>query len=192
MARLSRGFFARDTALVARNLLGSELVRVLDGDVLKGRIVETEAYYGEEDPPSHASSGRTGRSRIMWDEPGLAYVYLIYGIHLMFNVVTESSGVPGAVLVRGVEPLEGIGGMKERRDGAPVESVADGPGKLTEAFGIGKTENGEDLVESGELWLEEGKVVAGDDIESSGRIGISRGKEEEFRFYLAGSKFVSR
>ena len=192
MVRLNRGFFARDTALVARKLLGSQLVRVLNGDLLKGRIVETEAYYGEEDPPSHASSGRTGRSRIMWGEPGLAYVYLIYGIHLMFNVVTESSGVPGAVLIRGVEPLQGIELMQRRRDGVSVESLADGPGKLTEAFGIGKAENGEDLAESDELWLEEGEVVSGDDIESSGRIGVSRGKEEELRFYLTDSKFVSR
>jgi len=191
MTRLDRNFFARDTARVARNLLGAKLVRAIGDDVLEGKIVETEAYYGEADPPSHASSGRTGRSKIMWESPGFAYVYVVYGIHLMFNVVTESRGSPGAVLIRAVEPLEGLELMEEKRSGVGRESLTDGPGKLTEAFGIGKDQNGEDLVTSDLLWVAGDGTRAGDEIKSSGRIGISRGKEEQLRFFLAGNRFVS-
>lgn len=192
MDKLSRSFYTRDTAEVARDLLGKVLVRNIDDDLLRGRIVETEAYYGEADPPSHASSGRTGRSKIMWERPGLAYVYLIYGVHLMFNVVTESQGVPGAVLIRALEPLEGLKRMKSNRGEVEPGDLTDGPGKLTEAFGIGKEKNGEDLVQSGELWLSEGPACEEDEVETSGRIGVSRGKEEQLRFFLANNGFLSR
>ncbi|MBS3791463.1 MAG: DNA-3-methyladenine glycosylase [Candidatus Bipolaricaulota bacterium] len=192
MNKLIRSFFARDTAEVARDLLGKDLVRNLEPDLLRGKIVETEAYYGEGDPPSHASSGRTGRSKIMWEKPGIAYVYLIYGVHLMFNVVTESSGKPGAVLIRALEPLEGLDMLESNRGGAGTGDLTDGPGKLTQAFGIGQEKNGVDLVESDELWISMGKSREGNRVESSGRIGVSRGKEEQLRFYLVDNGFVSR
>ncbi len=191
MNKLTRSFFARDSARVARDLLGKFLVRKYKSHLLKGRIVETEAYYGKGDPPSHASSGRTGRSKIMWEKPGTAYVYLIYGAHLLLNVVTESSGTPGAVLFRGLEPLEGLEVMKSNREQTDIDNLTDGPGKLTRAFGIGKGHNGEDLVRSEEIWLLEEEAGGEYEVESSGRIGVSQGKEEQLRFYLANNRFVS-
>lgn len=191
MAELTRSFFARDTALVARELLGVDLVRRNEDGLLKGKIVETEAYYGEGDPPSHASSGRTGRSKIMWDKPGLAYVYLIYGIHIMLNVVTEPEGTPGAVLIRAVEPLEGLSEMEENRGGVDKDELTDGPGKLTRAFRIGMDMNDEDLLNSGKLWLSRGNDIEENQIDTSGRIGVSQGKEEQLRFFLTGNRFVS-
>jgi len=189
---LTQDFFERDTVTVSRDLLGRRLVRVLDdGSHLSGRIVETEAYYGEGDPPSHASSGRTGRSKIMWDKPGLAYVYLIYGIHIMLNVVTEPEGTPGAVLIRAVEPLEGLSEMEENRGGVDKDELTDGPGKLTRAFRIGMDMNDEDLLNSGKLWLSRGNDIEENQIDTSGRIGVSQGKEEQLRFFLTGNRFVS-
>ena len=191
MTRLPRSFFARNTARVAKEMLGAILVSRHDDELLRGRVVEVEAYYGEDDPPSHASSGKTGRSRIMWEEPGISYVYLIYGIHLMFNAVTELAGKPGAVLVRAVEPLEGLRVMRENRNRSSPVELASGPGKLTEAFGIGREANGEDLINSEKLWFEEGKVYGDNHIESSGRIGVSRDVKEPLRFYLPDNRFVS-
>ncbi len=189
--RLTREFFGRDTATVARDLLGKELVRTFEGRRLGGKVVETEAYYGEGDPPSHASNGRTPRSEIMWGRPGLVYVYLVYGIHMMFNVVTEPENSPGAVLFRAVEPNEGIDFMSENRGAEKKEDLTNGPGKLTEAFRIGKEENGLDATESDELGLlnrsdrEDGEIV------KSTRIGVSEGKDKELRFHLKGNRFVS-
>jgi DNA-3-methyladenine glycosylase len=117
MARLGQDFFARDTLVVARELLGRRLVRVFKEQRLSGRIVEVEAYIGEKDQASHASCGPTERNAPMYGPPGHAYVYLIYGMHHCFNVVTEREGYPAAVLVRALEPLEGIEEMRERRGG---------------------------------------------------------------------------
>lgn len=189
--RLGRDFFRRDTAAVARELLGNFLVRVNEGNPLRGRIVETEAYYGEGDPPSHASSGKTSRSKIMWGRPGLAYVYLVYGIHYMFNVVCEPQGKPGAVLVRAIEPEEGTETMVKNRGGAEIPQITNGPGKLTEAFAISREENGLDLIKSEELWLEKGPANGSSKVETSGRIGISRGKEEQLRYFFQNNPFVS-
>ncbi len=191
MTRLERDFFDRDVATVARDLLGRELVRVLEGENLRGRIVETEAYYGEADPPSHASTGKTDRSKIMWEKAGLIYVYLIYGIHFMFNIVCGPRGKPGAVLVRAVEPIEGMEKMMSNRGKVGEKWLTDGPGKLTQAYGIGREVNGRDLVTSEELWLEAGTPVERTRIETSGRVGISEGREEELRFFLSDSPFVS-
>lgn len=190
--RLTREFFGRDTATVARDLLGKELVRTFEGRRLGGKVVETEAYYGEGDPPSHASNGRTPRSEIMWGRPGLVYVYLVYGIHMMFNVVTEPENSPGAVLFRAVEPLEGVDFMAGARGVEKVEELTSGPGKLTEAFRIGKEENGLDITESEELGLVDRPDQEDLEIVTSTRIGISEGKEKELRFYLEGNRFVSR
>ncbi len=184
-------FFGRDTAIVARDLLGTELVRRIDGRWLRGKVVETEAYYGAGDPPSHAANGRTPRSEIMWGRPGLVYVYLVYGIHMMFNVVTEPENSPGAVLFRAVEPLEGTDFMAETRGVGEKEDLANGPGKLTEAFRIGKEENGLDLTESDELGLVDRSGQEDLEIARSTRIGISEGKDKELRFYLEGNRFVS-
>lgn len=190
--RLLPEFFSRDTATVAKDLLGKELVRKFDDRRLRGKVVETEAYYGEGDPPSHASNGRTPRSEIMWGRPGLVYVYLVYGIHMMFNVVTEPENNPGAVLFRAVEPLEGVDFMAETRGVEKEEELTNGPGKLTEAFRIGKEENGLDLTESDELGLVDRSGGEDPEVVQATRIGVSEGKEKELRFYLKGNRFVSR
>lgn len=191
MKRLGRDFFGRDTAEVARSLLGKHLIRKLGDDFLRGEVVETEAYYGKGDPPSHASGGKTPRSAIMWDRPGLVYVYLVYGIYHMFNVVAEEKGTPGAVLIRAVEPLAGLERMTSNRGGAETAQLTNGPGKITQAFKIREEEDGIDLVTSEDIWLEQGVDSSTGEIETSGRIGVSEGKKEQLRFYLADSEFVS-
>ena len=133
---LKRNFFQRDTSLVARELLGKILVRKLQGKYTSGIIIETEAYYGMGDPASHAFRGMTPRSRVMFGKAGVAYVYLCYGVYWLLNAVTEKEDTPGAVLIRGLKPLEGIQEMKKRREIQEVKQLADGPGKLTIALGI--------------------------------------------------------
>jgi DNA-3-methyladenine glycosylase len=186
-ARLSRDFYARDTVSVARALLGRRLVRVVAGAGgagrirLNGRICETEAYGGPDDPSSHAFR-RTPRSEIMFGAPGFAYVYFIYGTHHCINAVTEPAGIPGAVLIRAVIPDENVAEMRRRRGmkadaGGVLRGVADGPGKLCQALGITLAENGVDLAESDELFVEEGAPVAEDQVQVTPRVGV-RGDAE--------------
>jgi DNA-3-methyladenine glycosylase len=129
--RLGREFYARDTLTVARELLGQRLVRVMeDGQRLAGIIVETEAYIGEEDQACHASHGRTPRNAVMYGPAGFAYIYFIYGMYYCLNVVTEQEGFPAAVLIRAIEPTEGIPRMQAYRQGRPLHELTNGPGKL--------------------------------------------------------------
>ena len=154
---LERDFYCRPTLVVARALLGCVLVRrTAGGRRASGLIVETEAYLGKRDLASHASGKNPRRARIMWGEPGHAYVYLVYGMHCCFNVVAHPAGAAGAVLVRAVWPLEGARAM-ERRRGKPVarKGFTDGPGKLCEALDIGISLNGSDLCR-GPVLVEEG------------------------------------
>jgi DNA-3-methyladenine glycosylase len=130
VSRLSRDFFARDTLTVARELLGQQLVRVLDSKRLSGRIVEVEAYIGEKDQACHARCGRTERNAPMYGPPGHPYTYLIYGLHHCFNVVTEREGFPAAVLIRALEPLEDIVKMRELRGGRPDLPLTSGPARI--------------------------------------------------------------
>lgn len=189
--RYRSGFYSRDTITVARELLGGRLCRVREDTLLKGRIVETEAYLGPGDPASHASAGRTKRSSIMWDEPGLSYVYLIYGCHYLFNVVSESKGSPGAILIRAVEPLGGISVMEKGRSVDTRAELTDGPGKLTQAFFIGRDEHGLDLTTCRSLWIAEGDLADGENIVSSSRIGISGGRDKPYRFFVEESDYIS-
>jgi DNA-3-methyladenine glycosylase len=189
LARLGRSFFSRYTPEVAEDLLGSVLVRVIDGKVLRSKIVEVEAYRGADDPASHAYRGITKRASVMFGEPGHAYVYFTFGVHYCLNLTTEAEGVPGAVLIRAVEPLEGIDEMMRRRSVEAITNLASGPGKLTKALGIDLRLNGEDVVRSKALYLlsgqRDGKVAV------SARIGISAGRERLWRYYLDGNPFVS-
>jgi DNA-3-methyladenine glycosylase len=179
-ARLSREFYGRDTALVARELLGQRLVRIIDGRRLSGRICETEAYGGPGDPSSHAYR-RTPRSEIMFGAPGFAYVYFIYGTHHCINAVTEPPGVPGAVLIRALIPDENGAEMRRRRglpaSGPGLRGVADGPGKLCQALAISLSENGADLATGEELFIEEDAPVREERVRVTPRVGV-RGDEE--------------
>lgn len=175
MNRLPRAFFARDAASVARALLGQRLVRVGDGQRLSGLICEAEAYGGPDDEASHAYR-RTPRSAIMYGPPGFAYVYFIYGMHYCLNVVTEEDGQPGAVLIRALQPDEGIEHMRARRAGVPVQRIADGPGKLCQALAITQAQNGLDLATCTELFIEAGLEVPDALVQITRRIGV-RGSE---------------
>jgi DNA-3-methyladenine glycosylase len=189
LGRLGRSFYSRYTPDVARELLGSVLVRAIDGRELRSRVVEVEAYRGADDPASHAHRGVTKRTKVMFGEPGHAYVYFAYGFHHCLNLTTEADGEPGAVLIRAVEPLTGIEEMRRRRRVEELTNLTSGPGKLTKALGIDLSLNGEDVVRSRELFLLRGRP--GGDVAVSTRIGISSGLEKPWRFYVEGSPFLS-
>jgi DNA-3-methyladenine glycosylase len=191
MEVLPRSFYERDVARVARNLLGKILVHREREGMTSGMIVETEAYYGEGDPASRASRGRTPLNEIMWGRGGLAFVYMVHA-NWLFNVVAEPEGVPGAVLVRALEPLEGIELMRRRRQVEDDLELTSGPGKLTKAMGISRRHHGMDLTDpNGELVITRGEprrfLIA-----SSHRIGVSSDLRRKLRFYLEGNPFVSR
>ncbi|MBI3841255.1 MAG: DNA-3-methyladenine glycosylase [Thaumarchaeota archaeon] len=190
MGRLRRSFFSTDSPSVARELIGKRVVRVLGGEKLAGLIVEAEAYRGADDPASHAFRGKTQRTSVMFGEPGHAYVYFTYGNHWCLNLTAEPEGVPAAVLVRALEPQEGLKVMMKNRGVDKVLDVASGPGKLTRALGIGGEFNGEDLVTSKRLFLEDGKDPKR--IGRSSRVGIRVGLEKQWRFFAEGSPYVSR
>lgn len=188
--RLGRGFFSRDTLAVARDLLGCRLVRVLGGERLSGRIVETEAYRGAGDPASHAFRGKTRRNAVMFGPPGHAYVYFTMGRHFCLNVTTESIHTPAAVLIRAAEPCEGLLTMRRRRGVRDVRRLASGPGNVTRAFGIDRGMDGEDIVKSSRLFLERDESVRR--FGTSTRVGVSKGVSFRWRYFVIGSQFVSR
>jgi len=196
--RLSRDFFSKDTLTVARSLLGKRLVHCCDGCRIAGRIVEVEAYIGEEDKGCHASVGRTRRNEVMFGPPGHAYVYFTYGMHWMFNVVTEPEGFPAAVLIRALEPVEGIAIMARNRHGLDGVNLCSGPAKLTQALGITRVLNGADLClrRGAELWIEDASPVLDADIVTGPRIGLNNTPEPWksilWRFYVRGDLFVSK
>lgn len=186
MTPLPSTFYNRDTILVAQELLGKILVRKIDGEKLSGRIVETEAYTGPGDPASHAFRGPTPRSRIMFGPPGIAYVYFCYGVHHLLNVVTEKYGKAGAVLIRGLEPLEGVDRMMKNRSRNTENSLLDGPGKLTKALEINLSLNGWDLTRGNELYiLNNAESQSGERIIVSPRVGIKNGTDKLWRFSLS-------
>ena len=194
--RLNRAFFAQDTLSVARGLLGQRLVRILDGERLSGRIVEVEAYVGEKDQASHAQCGRTERNAPMYGPPGHAYVYFVYGMHHCFNVVTEREGFPAAVLVRALEPLEGIEAMQERRGGRVGVELTSGPARLCQALGIDRRFDGVDLCAPDVVLFIEGNGTMPDAAVTAGpRVGV-RGDERAlvapWRLYEQDNRYVSR
>lgn len=183
--RLSRAYFEQETLRVARGLLGKRLVRRAGGASLHGRIVEVEAYVGPEDRASHASRGRTLRTEVMFGVAGVAYVYLVYGMHHCFNIVTEQEGYPAAVLVRAVEHGTGL---------------VDGPGRVCRLFQIDRSLNGTDLTRGRQLWVEDrGDVVGAHEIAELPRIGVDyaggwAAKPWRFRLkaYVKGRKVSSK
>jgi DNA-3-methyladenine glycosylase len=189
VAKLPRSFYARPTVLVARELLGKILVKESSEGLTSGRIVETEAYRGESDPASHAFHGPTQRNEVMFGPPGYLYVYVSYGVHYCCNVVTESTGVAGAVLLRALEPLSGLDLMAARRGPRPPRELCNGPGKLCQALGIGMSDYGADL-EGSAVWLED-DAYQPEGLQESSRVGISAATDLPLRFYVAGNQFVS-
>ncbi|MBU0687810.1 MAG: DNA-3-methyladenine glycosylase [Candidatus Margulisbacteria bacterium] len=186
---LPRHFYDRSTLTVAKNLLGKLLVHKVGKSILSGVIVETEAYTAN-DPACHASRGKTKRNAVMYGRPGHAYVYFIYGNHFCINAVTESHGIAGAVLIRALAPVDGVRSMQRRRRKSEVTHLANGPGKLCQALGIARAENGCDLT-LGSL------IIAAYDfgkfsMVKAPRIGISQATDWPWRFYVKGNKFVSR
>ncbi|MEF8817197.1 MAG: DNA-3-methyladenine glycosylase [Salinibacter sp.] len=200
MEPLSTSFFDRPTVSVARDLIGGRLVRELPtGSRLVGRIVETEAYT-ENDPACHAShlardseTGEVvgqGRGRDLFAAPGTAYVYLIYGVHWLLNVVTEPEGTAGAVLIRAVEPEEGVDDMRAERGVERRVNLTNGPGKLAEAFGIDSDAHKTRLT-GPPLYFANGASVDDERVAQSSRIGISKAVDRAWRWYVAENQFVS-
>jgi DNA-3-methyladenine glycosylase len=195
--KLDRSFYTRQNVLgVARDLLGKLLVvPARDGTRVSGHIVETEAYRGPEDRASHAFGGRrTNRTETMYGLGGTAYVYFVYGMYYQFNVVTNFHDIPHAVLVRAVEPVEGIELMKKRRSGQPNRNLTSGPGKLCVALGIDRKLDRADLL-GNKVWLEEGIKIPKSQIVSGPRVGIDYAEEwihKPWRFWIRGNPFVSK
>jgi len=191
---LPRSFYARPTLDVAGDLLGRVLVHRAPGGTTSGTIVEVEAYIGEGDPACHAAPGPTRRNEPLYGDPGYAYVYLNYGVHDLFNVVTEPRGRPAAVLVRALEPVDGVALMRARRASRhreiPIHGLCRGPGNLTRAMGITLADNRADLCSGDRLFLEESAAQVAR-VARSPRIGIATGLERPWRFYVVGSAAVS-
>jgi DNA-3-methyladenine glycosylase len=188
-ARLTRPELPVDTAALARFLIGKIVVRETPEGVISGRIVETEAYV-VGDAASHTFRGMTPRTRPMFLERGHAYVYLNYGTSWMLNVSGEAEGIGAGVLVRALEPLEGIATMQAHRGTEKLRDLARGPGRLCQALQIGPWANGLDLCQPGPLWLAHGDGAPGE-IGQSVRIGITKEAHRPLRFYVRGSPFVS-
>ncbi len=196
LIKLSCSFFKRKTLFVAREILGKRLVRILDGERLSGTIVEVEAYIGQDDQASHARPGRTDRNASMFGPPGHAYVYLIYGIHHCLNIVTEQEGYPAALLIRALEPQEGLETMRERRGGRSDLPLTSGPARLCQALAVDRKLDGADLcAPEANLFLEKDLTIPDEAIATGPRIGV-RGDEVAlsvpWRFYIQNNPHVSR
>jgi DNA-3-methyladenine glycosylase len=191
--KLARNFYGQPTVQAAQMLLGKYLVRVHPDGVTTGMILETEAYVGLEDKASHASRGRTPRNAVMFGPAGFAYVYVIYGMHHCLNAVTEQEGYPAAILIRAVQPCEGLELMRARRRKEDSRLLANGPGNLCQAFGIERALNGVDLC--GDLLFVEDRKISPADIVTTTRVGVDYAgpwKEMPWRFYIAGQPGVSK
>ena len=192
---LSRAFYQKATLDVARKLLGKKLVRKIDGEIYSAMIVETEAYIGENDSACHASKGKTPRTEVMFGEAGRAYIYFVYGMHYMLNIVTENSEFPAAVLIRAAEPLDNKEGMIFNRNGQS-KHIANGPALLCQAMQIDKSLNDVDLTLAESLWLEDFQQIEDNEIVSRPRIGIDYAEKSDrealWRFYIRNNPHVSK
>ncbi len=192
MRPLGARFYDRPTERVARDLLGRVLECTVGRVICRGRIVETEAYLGEDDPACHAAAGRTPRTEVMYWAPGTAYVYFVYGMHWCANAVTRREGLPSAVLIRAVEPLEGIEAMRRRRGGISRDTdLTSGPARLCQAMGItGPRHHGASLVTSAFRILD-ASPVARRQIAVTPRIGVNVAADWPLRFLVRDNPFVS-
>jgi DNA-3-methyladenine glycosylase len=190
-----RSFYSRPPDAVARELLGKVLVSRLKAEILSGRIVEVEAYFGKDDPAAHSAAGKTARNAVLFGPPGHAYVYFIYGMHSCVNVSCEPEGQAGCVLIRALEPLAGLETMARLRSlSAPFKPrmLASGPGRLCQALGIVRaTHNGLDLTDPhSELQIQDDNFRP-QKIQATPRIGIRKAIEKPHRFLIEGNRFVS-
>ncbi|KMQ61634.1 3-methyladenine DNA glycosylase [Chryseobacterium angstadtii] len=190
-------YLNQDVIFLARDLLGKVLFTEIDGHITSGIIVETEAYFGVTDKASHAYGGRrTERTETLYSQGGISYVYLCYGIHHLFNVVTSVENEPHAVLVRAVQPLTGLETMELRRK-MPADKavISSGPGSAAKALGIDRSFNKKDLTED-EIWIEDhGIRYSPDEIAAGPRIGVAYAQEDvllPWRFFVKGNKYVSK
>lgn len=198
MPRLGRDFFAREALAVVRDLLGCTLVHVTDGQRVAGRVVEVEAYTGWDDPASHGHRGRTPRNAVMFGPAGVSYVYFCYGVHWMLNVVARPPGVdyPAAILLRAVQPVEGLEIIAGRRRGRPQSEWTNGPARLTQALGIDRRQDGLDMTRpDSTLYFEPGQPVAEEAVRRGPRIGINvpePARSYPWRLWIADNPYVSR
>ena len=183
MTILKHDFYARDTRVVARELLGTKLVRKYRGHVFSGLICETEAYLGASDSACHAYRRKTERNAVMFGRAGVAYVYFVYGMHYLLNIVTEAEQDPCAVLIRGLVPFDGINHMQRHR-GATGKNLTDGPAKLCQALAVDKALNGWDLTAGRKLWVEEQVSPPHQLIKAGPRIGIDYARPADRRAAL--------
>ena len=195
--RLTRSFYARSTRQLAQALLGCRLVRRWNGQQLSGLIVETEAYIGETDLACHARFGRTSRNAVMYGKPGLAYVYFTYGMHWMLNVVSEKEHFPAAVLIRALEPQEGMDLMRRLHPARRPVELCRGPAKLTQALRIDQTLNGVDLCSRrSDLWIESGIPVPARSVARGPRVGLfttpEPWKSKPWRYWVKDNPCVSK
>lgn len=193
--KLKRDFYNRDGLTVSEELLGKTLVHITEEGITKGKIVEVEAYMGAQDKAAHSyGSLRSERTKIQYGEGGYAYVYLIYGMYICMNIVANREAIPEAILIRALEPLEGIELMKKRRKTDNIKLLCNGPGKLSQAMGITKENYGDDLC--GEtLYLEDGVVIPKSKILKSKRINIDYAEEAKdylWRFTIKDNPYVSK
>lgn len=189
---LDRAFYARETEVVARELLGCVLECHTSDGVASGRIVETEAYLGEHDLACHAAAGRTRRTEPLYGPPGIAYVYFIYGVHWCVNAVTRAEDEPSAVLIRAIEPAHGVELMRKRRPAAKRDvDLTNGPGKLCAALGIGPEHNTLPL-DRAPLLIRRGEPVHDADVVVTPRIGISECADWPLRWFVADNPYVSK
>lgn len=194
---LPREFYARPVLTVARDVIGKLLVHRAPEGLMVGRVVEAEAYRGPEDRAAHSWNGRrTARTEVMYGEPGLAYVFFVYGMHWHLNLVTTRAGAPHAVLLRAIEPLRGAELMAARR-GVPAShvSLSNGPGKLCQALGVDRRHYGVDLTAGAALFLSDGPVLGRGKLGRSARIGVDYAEnwaEKPWRFFEQGNRWVSR
>jgi DNA-3-methyladenine glycosylase len=189
---LPRAFYERETEIVAREMLGAVLECETDDGTASGVIVETEAYLGEHDLACHAAAGRTARTEALYGPPGSSYVYFIYGMYWCFNAVTRAEGLPSAVLVRAIEPLDGVALMHKRRPRVKnAVDLTNGPGKLCTALGIVGSMSGKGLQRK-PVVIRAGESVPDKSVEVTTRIGITRCADWPLRWIVRGNQFVSR
>ena len=191
--RLTRDYFERDTLTVAKELIGTVLFRQTPQGTVAGCIVETEAYLGERDPAAHSYKGKRDRTAVLYGDKACAYVYLIYGMYHCLNLTSGDTGLPECVLIRALEPIEGLPLMRARRGKVADKGLCNGPGKLCQALALTREQNGTDLIRTdGGLWIESGTPLA---TVASPRVNIDYAGDASlwpWRFTAENSPFISR